>query len=56
MFEYRASLLFEVTVLPPLAFVAATMLFRVWRRRMPVDAMQPTYSAAVRRVVPSRFM
>jgi hypothetical protein len=56
MLEYRSSLLFEVTLLPPLAVFAAAMLFLAWRRRGPVVTTRPVYSAAVRRVAPSRFM
>jgi hypothetical protein len=55
MLEYRSSLLFEVTLLPPLAVFAAAMLFLAWRRR-PVVTTRPAYSAAVRRAAPSRFM
>jgi hypothetical protein len=56
LLEYRAASLVEVTLLPPLAFLAAALLCRAWRRRAPAVTLRPRYSAAVRRVSPSRFM
>lgn len=56
MLEYRASLLFELLAAPPLALLGAVMLFLALRRWAPGVALRPIYSAAVRRVAPSRFM
>jgi hypothetical protein len=53
MLEYRSLLLLEVTFLPPLVLLAACL---AWRRWAPSLAARPIYAAAVRRVVPSRFM
>jgi hypothetical protein len=54
MLQYRGPLLLELMLLPPLGLFAAVLLIRLWRRRFP--ALGPSYSAAVRRVAPSRFM
>jgi hypothetical protein len=56
MFEHRASLLFEITLLPPLALFGAAMGWLAWRRWAPAAIRRPAYSAAVRRAAPSRFM
>ena len=59
MFEYRAPLLFEIALLPPLALFLVAMAWLAWRRWTPRVRVsrRPSYSAAVRRIaVPSRFM
>jgi hypothetical protein len=54
--EYRAALVFEVALLPPLALLAAALLYLALRRAAPRPLLRPGYSAAVRRALPSRFM
>lgn len=56
MLQYRGTLLLELMLLPPIVLFAAVLLYQLWRRRSPARPMRPVYSAAVRRVAPSRFM
>jgi hypothetical protein len=56
MLQYRGTVLFELMLLPPLGLFATVLLYQLWRRRRPAQPLRPVYSAALRRVAPSRFM
>jgi hypothetical protein len=54
--EYRASMLLELLLLPPLAVLVVGLAVVAWRRWTKAPSARPAYSAAARRAAPSRLM